>query len=162
MRRRCERTPLHRLARFIAGAATLTVAATLAIAAQPSHDVAPYRVVGDGIPRPLAQMRGEAARGRALIVARDAANCVLCHAFPDASIRIAGDLGPSLQGVGRRLSVAQLRLRVVDNVRVNPASAMPSYHRVEGLVNVAAKFAGTPLLSAGEVEDVVAYLTTLQ
>jgi sulfur-oxidizing protein SoxX len=130
--------------------------------ADAADNVARYRVVGDAIPEPLSPKAGDAQRGRALVVARDAANCVLCHAFPEASLRFFGDVGPSLDGVGRRLSAAQLRLRVADNLRVNPASAMPSYHRVDGLVNVAARYAGTPILNAAEVEDVVAYLATLQ
>jgi sulfur-oxidizing protein SoxX len=130
--------------------------------AEAADPVARYRVVGDRIPEPLSRAAGNAQRGRALVLAGDGANCVLCHAFPEASLRFAGDVGPSLAGVGRRLSAAQLRLRVADNLRVNPASAMPSYHRVEGLTNVASRYAGMPILSAQEVEDVVAYLATLQ
>jgi sulfur-oxidizing protein SoxX len=130
--------------------------------AEGADAVARYRVDGDRIPEPLSRAAGDAQRGRALVLAGDAANCVLCHAFPEASLRFAGDVGPSLAGVGRRLTAAQLRLRVADNLRVNPASAMPSYHRVEGLINVAARYAGMPILSAQEVEDVVAYLATLQ
>ena len=119
-----------------------------------------YRVVGDGIPEPLAA--GDAARGKALVAARDPANCVLCHGVPDASIPFAGDVGPPLAGIGARLSAAQLRLRVVDNGRVNPQTVMPSYYRVEGLARVASPFRGKPILTAREVEDVVAYLGTLR
>ena len=119
-----------------------------------------YRVVGDGIPEPLAA--GDAARGKALVAARDPANCVLCHGVPDASIPFAGDVGPPLAGIGARLSAAQLRLRVVDNVRVNPQTVMPSYYRVEGLARVASPFRGKPILTAPQVEDVVAYLGTLR
>lgn len=140
----------------------LVLSSSIFAPAGAADNVARYRVVGDAIPEPLSPTAGDAQRGRALVVARDAANCVLCHAFPEASLKFAGDVGPSLDGVGRRLSVAQLRLRVADNLRVNPASAMPSYHRVDGLVNVAARYAGAPLLTAAEVEDVVAYLATLQ
>jgi len=124
--------------------------------------VASYRIAGDGIPEALSPAPGDVQRGRALVVARDAANCVLCHALPEAALRFAGDIGPSLAGVGRRLSQAQLRLRVVDYQRVNPASAMPSYHRVDGLTNVAARYANAPILTASEVEDVVAYLSSLR
>ncbi len=121
-----------------------------------------YRVVADGIPEPLAATTGDAARGRALIIARDAANCVLCHAVPDPAVRFAGDVGPSLAGIGARLNAAQLRLRVADNLRVNPTSAMPSYYKVAGLAGVAAQYAGKPILTAAEVEDVVAYLATMR
>lgn len=133
-------------------------AAALMMAAMGSMAVE-LKAVDDGMAQPLAA-QGDAARGRALIVARDSANCVLCHAVPD--VRFAGDLGPSLAGVGRRLSEAQLRLRVADNLRVNPATVMPSYYKTDGLDRVAPAYAGKPILSAQEVEDVVAYLATLQ
>lgn len=140
----------------------LAVNAIDGVSAERSRNVAAYRVVADGIPTSLSSTPGDAQRGRSLIAARTDANCVLCHAIPGTSERFFGDLGPSLDGVGRRLTVAQLRLRVVDVLRVNPHSAMPSYHRVEGLANVASRHAGTPILTAQEVEDVVAYLATLQ
>jgi sulfur-oxidizing protein SoxX len=60
------------------------------------------------------------------------------------------------------LSEGQLRLRIVDPGRVNPATIMPAYHRTEGLVRVAPAFRGKPVLSAEQIEDVVAFLTTLK
>lgn len=122
----------------------------------------PLAVEGDGIARPLAAAPGDATRGRALLVARGAANCVLCHAVPDPEVRFPGNVGPSLAGVATRLTPAQLRLRVADNLRVNPDTVMPSYYRVDGLDRVAAEHMDKPILSAGEVEDVVAYLVTLR
>jgi len=121
-----------------------------------------YRVVADGIPEPLVSGGGDAVRGRTLMVARDSANCVLCHAVPDAAVRFSGDVGPSLAGIGTRLSVPQLRLRISDNLRVNPATVMPSYYRIDGLDRVATQYAGKPILTAQEVEDIVAYLVTLK
>jgi sulfur-oxidizing protein SoxX len=136
--------------------AAAIVAAAHAFAGTPPEAV---RVVADGIPEPLAE-RGDAARGRALVVARQSANCVLCHAVADPGIRFSGNVGPSLAGVGARLSQAQLRLRVVDNARLNAATVMPSYYRTQGLDRVAADYAGKPVLTAQEVEDVVAWLAT--
>lgn len=143
-------------------ASVVTAFAFITDATANAPDLTPYRIVADGIPEPLVPKGGDAARGRDLIVARDAANCVLCHAVPDAALRFAGDVGPSLAGVGTRLNVAQLRLRVADNLRLNPQSAMPSYYKVAGLVRVSAPYAGKPILTAAEVEDVVAYLATLR
>jgi sulfur-oxidizing protein SoxX len=145
--------------------ATLAIAALAlgcATAGVFAQDVARYEIVGDGIPAPLAPEPGDPVRGRALVVARDNANCVLCHAVPDPAIRFAGDVGPSLAGVGRRLSASQLRLRVADNLAVNRATVMPSYYKVDGLAQVATPYAGKPILSAREVEDIVAWLATLQ
>jgi sulfur-oxidizing protein SoxX len=121
-----------------------------------------YRVAGDGIPEPLAARAGDAARGRALIAAREAANCVLCHAVPDPAVRYSGDVGPSLAGIGSRSSASQLRLRVSDSLRLNPATVMPSYYKVDGLDRVASQYAGRPILTAQEVEDIVAYLASLR
>lgn len=118
-------------------------------------------VQGDAVPAPLAAA-GDAARGRALVVARQSANCVLCHAVPDAAVRFPGTIGPPLHGVGRRYSEGQLRLRVADNLRLNPATIMPSYYKDDGLDRVAAPYAGKTILTAQEIEDVVAWLATLR
>jgi len=121
-----------------------------------------YQIDAGGISAALGGLRGDAARGRALVASRDPANCVLCHAVPVDVAARSGDLGPSLAGVGMRLTVPQLRLRVVDSSRVNADSIMPPYYRVSGLADVAAQYRGRPILSAQQVEDVVAWLATLR
>ena len=120
-----------------------------------------FRVVADGIPEPLLAAPGNAARGRALVVARESANCILCHSFTDPALRFSGTIGPALDGVGRRLSVAQLRLRVVDYQRVNANVVMPSYYRVNGLNRIAEPYRDQPVLDAQQIEDIVAWLATL-
>ena len=120
-----------------------------------------FQVDGDGIPQPLAPA-GDAARGRALIVSRDPANCILCHAVSDPGVRFAGNLAPPLDGAGSRLSAAQLRLRVADSARLNRETIMPAYFRNDGLTAVAAQYAGKTILSAQQVEDLVVYLSTLK
>ena len=118
-------------------------------------------VVADGIPQPLAAP-GDAARGRALLLARDPANCILCHGLTDAAVRFAGNLAPPLDGAGSRLTLAQLRLRIADSSRINPGTIMPAYYKTAGLHAVAAAYQGKPVLSAQQVEDVVVYLSTLK
>ena len=143
--------------------ALLALPGTALRADEPSRGASTrLRIVGDGVPDPLEGARGDPERGRALLVERAAANCLLCHAIPDPKLRVAGNVGPSLDGVGRRLSAAQLRLRVTDIQRVNSATVMPSYYRVENLDRVAAEYRGKPILDAQQVEDIVAYLETLQ
>ena len=73
-----------------------------------------------------------------------------------------GDIAPPLSGVGARLSEGQLRLRIVDSSRLNPETVMPSYYKVDGLVRVASAWRGKPVLTAQQIEDVVAYLKTLK
>ena len=120
-----------------------------------------YRVVDTGIPEPLAAP-GDAARGRTLVTARDPANCILCHGIAAAAVRFAGDLAPPLDGVGARLSPAQLRLRLVDSSRLNPESIMPDYYRTEGLTQVASAYRGKTILTAQQIEDLVVYLSSLR
>lgn len=73
-----------------------------------------------------------------------------------------GDLAPDLSGVGARLSAAQIRLRIVDPGRVNPATIMPAYFKTDGLQRVAPAFRGKTILTAQQIEDVVAFLATLK
>jgi sulfur-oxidizing protein SoxX len=123
--------------------------------------LANYDIVGDGIPKSLTGATGDAARGRALVADRTT-TCILCHAAPIAEQKFQGDLAPNLAGAGSRWSVSQLRLRLVDAARLNPATIMPSYYRVEGLERVGAAFRDKPILNAEQIEDIVAYLATLR
>jgi L-cysteine S-thiosulfotransferase len=119
-------------------------------------------VVGDAIPEPLTGARGNADRGRAIVVDRQKGLCLLCHSGPFPEQRFQGTLAPNLQGAGSRWSEGQLRLRVVDSSRLNPASIMPSYYRVDGLTRVGRIWQGKPVLDAEQIEDVVAFLVTLK
>ena len=122
---------------------------------------APYRVAGDAIAAPLTAEHGDPARGLNIVAGRDA-NCLLCHAVPAAGDRFMGNLAPPLNGVGARYGAGQLRLRVVDSSALNRSTIMPAYYRATGLHQVAAAYRGRTILSAQQVEDVVAYLQTLR
>jgi sulfur-oxidizing protein SoxX len=121
----------------------------------------PYVVAGDAISDSLTGAAGDAARGRALVADR-ASTCILCHSGPFPEVKFQGDLAPGLAGAGSRWSEGQLRLRLVDASSLNPATIMPSYYRVDGLVRVGAAWRGKPILSAEQIEDMVAYLKTLR
>jgi L-cysteine S-thiosulfotransferase len=126
-----------------------------------AQTLGPYVVIGDGIPASLTGKAGDATQGRALVVNRSS-TCILCHSGPFPEQAFQGDLAPSLDGVGGRWSEGQLRLRLVDASRLNPATIMPSYYRVEGLERVGATWRDKPILSASQIEDIVAYLATLR
>lgn len=134
------------------------VAATLAAAvlAQGSS----FEAVGDAIPKPLTAEPGDAGRGRSIAVNRDQGGCTLCHEVPGETR--FGNIAPSLAGVGARFSPGQLRLRIADSSRVNPNTPMPAYYRTEGLTQVASAYRGKPVLTAQQVEDVVAWLAALK
>lgn len=144
-----------------------TVGAAALLAAAPA---AAYTVVDDGIPLPLTATPGNAERGRAIAVSRQQGLCLLCHSGPVPEERFQGNLAPPLDGAGSRYSAAQLRLRVADMRRLNPASLMPSLHPAPADLNteqqaalrVGPPWRGRPVLDAQQVEDVVAWLQTLQ
>jgi len=152
--------------RFRRGAAWATglLALLMMLSAKAQVDVGirPFVIAGDAIEEPLSQVPGDAARGRAIVVSRQSGLCLLCHTGPFPEERFQGSLAPDLTGAGRRWSAGQLRLRVADARHLNPQSLMPSYHRVDGLTRVGTAWRDRPVLSAQQVEDVIAFLGTLR
>ncbi len=140
--------------------AVCVAAASLLSRVAGAEDLRNYAVVDDAIPLSLTGAPGNPAQGRAIVMDRQN-TCVLCHSGPFPELKFQGDLAPDLTGTGSRWSEGQLRLRLVDASRLNPATIMPSYYRVDGLARVAAAWRGKPILSAEQIEDVVAYLATL-
>ncbi|WP_428031434.1 sulfur oxidation c-type cytochrome SoxX [Ancylobacter sp.] len=123
---------------------------------------APYVIDGDAILEPLDGRRGDAAVGQQLIGERHRSLCILCHAVPEGAAQLQGTLAPGLAGIGSRLSEGQIRLRIVDMKRLNPASIMPAYHALRPGVRTAQAWQGKPVLGAAEIEHLVAYLVTLK
>ncbi|MEM1188030.1 MAG: sulfur oxidation c-type cytochrome SoxX [Pseudomonadota bacterium] len=105
---------------------------------------------------------GDPSRGKAVVLDRDRGHCLLCHRIAQLDEGFQGTIGPALSDVGARLQASQLRERIVDPTRLNPDTVMPAYYRVEGLRQVAEEYRDRPVLTAQEVEDVVAFLTTLR
>jgi L-cysteine S-thiosulfotransferase len=130
---------------------------TLSPAAQTNESVS-----GDAIEQPLTATPGEANRGRSIVTNRQVGLCLLCHTGPFPEERFQGNIAPSLAGAGARWSEGQLRLRVADSRRINPASIMPSYMQAEGGHRVGSAWQGKPILQPQQIEDVVAFLRTLQ
>jgi sulfur-oxidizing protein SoxX len=122
----------------------------------------PFTVVGDAIPASLTGQPGDAARGRAIVTNRQVGLCLLCHSGPFPEQKLQGTMAPDLKGAGARSTEGQLRLRIVDAGRLNKDTIMPAYYRIDGLTRVASPFRGKPILTAEQIEDVVAFLTTLR
>jgi sulfur-oxidizing protein SoxX len=122
----------------------------------------PYAIVGDAIPQSLTGAPGDATRGRTIVGNRQVGLCLLCHSGPFPEEKFQGTLAPDLKGAGARWSEGQLRLRIVDASRFKPDTIMPAYYKGDGLTRVAPGFAGKPVLTAEQIEDVVAYLVTLR
>lgn len=115
----------------------------------------------DEIPASLTGAKGDPARGRALVANRQAGMCLLCHSGPFPEERFQGDLAPDLRSAAR-LTEGQIRQRLVDPGKANPGSFMPAYYRTEGLARIAPAYQGKTILSAEQIEDIVAYLRTLK
>ena len=133
----------------------------LAACAPPAGAAADLFAVVDGaIPAPLTQTPGSAAEGRKVMVGKALGNCIACHqlsAFKTEQFQ--GEMGPPLDGVAERWSEAQLRLIVANAKLVFPDTIMPAFYRSEGLNRVRPEYLGKTILSAQQVEDVVAFLT---
>ncbi len=131
--------------------------------AAPAADspLVPYVIRDGGIAAPLTTSPGNVDRGQAVAIDREGGNCLGCHALPVAA-EFAGTTGPDLAGIGARRSVPELRLRMVDAKALNPATIMPAYYRVAGLNRVLHAYVGKPILTAQQIEDVVAFLATLK
>jgi L-cysteine S-thiosulfotransferase len=127
-----------------------------------SESMRPYVIVGDAIPASLTGTPGNAARGKAIVASRQTGLCLLCHSAPLPEEKFQGTIGPDLKGAGSRNTEGQLRLRIVDPRIFNPDTIMPAYYRQDGLEKVAPAFRGKTILTAEQIEDVVAFLITLR
>jgi len=118
-------------------------------------------LAGDVINESLSGQAGDPVRGRAIVASRQTGLCLLCHSGPFPEERFQGNLAPELSASAARLSAPQLRARLVDASRFNPNTIMPAYYSTAHLNRIAPKFAGQTILSGQEIEDVVAFLLTL-
>jgi L-cysteine S-thiosulfotransferase len=121
-----------------------------------------FAVVGDAIPSSLTGSSGDPTRGRAIVLDRRLGACLLCHTGPFPEEKFQGTIAPDLSGAGSRWSAGQLRLRLVDPTRLNPDTLMPPYYRVDGLTRLGSAWRGKPILTAGQIEDVVSFLSSLR
>ena len=138
-----------------------TVAAGISCAGA-NETLHPYTVVGDAIPASLTGAPGDPVRGKAIVASRQTGLCLLCHSAPLPEEKFQGTIGPDLTGAGSRNTEGQLRLRIVDPRIFNPDTIMPAYYRRDGLTRVAPAFRDKTVLTAEQIEDVVAFLMTLR
>ncbi len=126
----------------------------------------------DRIEQALTAVPGDAVRGRAIVTNRQIGLCLLCHTGSFSEELTPGNVAPSLHGLGARYSTAQLRLRVAAIRQIYPNSLMPNMHVVplaaseqktsDHQARIANRYLGQPILTAQQVEDVVAFLKILQ
>lgn len=151
----------------------LIVAATATVVALPisAETIAPTNVVfSDGaVSGSLTGVAGDPAEGRELMN-KGSGNCIACHAVSALDdLQFHGEIGPPLDGVGDRWSEAELRGIIANAKEMFPETMMPSFYRTTGFIRPGNEFTGKavqgevqPLLTAQQVEDVVAYLLSLK
>ncbi|MGF1446985.1 MAG: sulfur oxidation c-type cytochrome SoxX [Pikeienuella sp.] len=141
------------------------------IAANAGADVPPSDVVyQDGaIAQPLTATPGDPVRGREIVGTKSLGNCVSCHQNTDMlDIPWHGEIGPTFDGVSERWSIAELRGIVANSKMMFPGTIMPAFYKVDGFTRPGDAYTGkpateiTPILTAQQIEDVVAYLATLK
>lgn len=123
-----------------------------------------YRIVdASAIPKSLTGRPGSAVRGRALYHDPRATGCLGCHGPRDsgAGTGAAGDTGrkaPALAGLARRMTPGKLRLWLVAPAVLKPGTTMPSYYSLGQRTDPMDPRYGETRLTAGEIEDLIAYL----
>ena len=153
-----ERYVLPVLGVVVLAAASISLPANAA-----AEELVKFSIIdGQSVPASLTGKPGDPVKGREVAIHRQKGNCLACHTLPAPDQPYHGEVGPDLNGVASRLSEGEIRLRIVNPKYANPATIMPAFYRTEGLHRVAKNFQGKPMLTAEEVEDVVAYLMTLK
>ena len=144
-------------------AAVIGIAAGSVALAQDSMELVKFMIDDESsIAQSLTGKPGDATAGRAAAINRKQGNCLACHVMPIPEQPFHGQIGPDLAGIADRYTEGELRLRVVDSKVINPDSFMPAFYRNTGYHRVLKKFQGKTILSAEQVEDIVAYLMTLK
>ena len=150
-------------------AVSIALATSVSATAQ---EVSPTAVsFTDGaVEQSLSGVAGDAVQGRVVVGNKSLGNCVACHQVSDLDdVPFQGEIGPPLDGAGDRWSEAELR-GIVSNAKIMfEESLMPSFYKTEGFIRPGKAYTGKaaddtfgPLLTAQQIEDVVAYLTTLK
>ena len=121
-----------------------------------------FAVKDGAIAKSLTGKPGNATNGRKVAINRKQGNCLACHVMPISEQPFHGNAGPDLNGVAGRLTEGEIRLKIVNPKIVNPDTFMPAFYRKDGLHRVMKKFQGKTILSAEQVEDLVAYTMTLK
>ncbi len=143
---------------FVAGAALASFATAETVA---SADVQ-FDEYG-AVAASLTGVAGDAANGRKVFMNRKKGNCLACHVNDDMSEQsFHGEVGPELNGVADRWETAELRGIVVNAKKMFDGTIMPAFYRDAGFNRTLKKFDGKAILSAQEIEDLLAYISTLK
>ena len=124
--------------------------------AQAADNTSSPQLAVEGMAATKSAATANVERGRKLLLNRQDTGCILCHVVP--GFKDGGNMGPSLVGVGQRLSPEMLRQRIADPRVLNPQTFMPAYFSTKGLQNVAKPLKGKTVLTEQALEDIISYL----
>ncbi|KJS17522.1 MAG: monoheme cytochrome C SoxX [Hoeflea sp. BRH_c9] len=146
---------------------TLGAVAAIALSASAmASEVAPDAVefTDDGVTMSLTGVPGDPVAGADAFKNKSLGNCLACHVNASmATEQFHGDVGPALDGVASRWEEPELRAILVNSKKaLSEETLMPGFYSMEVGKNVAEKFVGKTILTAQQVEDVLAYLGTLK
>lgn len=111
----------------------------------------------------LTGQAGDPAEGRKVFANRKQGNCLACHTNADlAEESFHGEVGPTMDGVADRWTQGELRAIVSNSKQVFEGTIMPAFYVDAGYERPLDDFAGKTILTAQQVEDVIAYLMTLK
>ena len=147
----------------------LVLAGAAAEAGVVAPESVPYGEYG-AIETSLSGQPGDPQAGAEVMSERGLGNCVACHVVSALSeVPFHGEVGPALDGAADRWSVAELRGIVANAKMTFPGTIMPAFYKTTGFIRAGDAYTGNaaqeplpPLLTAQQIEDVVAYLTTLR
>jgi sulfur-oxidizing protein SoxX len=145
--------------KFITVVVGIALIGAVTATAQAAED---YKVVKGTIPASLTGKAGDASKGKKAAIHTRKGNCLACHVMPIPEQPFHGEVGPDLSDIGSRAKPAELRMRIVDPKVLNPDTIMPAFYKTKGLHRVPKKFVGKTMLSAQDIEDIIAYLMTLK
>ncbi len=153
----------------VALASVIGIVASAALAGSTVPDDVSFTEYGE-VEASLTGTPGDPDRGAEIMTTRSKGNCGACHAATAlADARFPGEVGPPLDGVGGYRSAAELRGIVANAKKMFDGTVMPAFYKTSGFIRPGDGYTGKaangdlpPILSAQEVEDVVAFLMTLQ
>ncbi|MEM7425932.1 MAG: sulfur oxidation c-type cytochrome SoxX [Pseudomonadota bacterium] len=143
--------------------AALAFGGALALATTVGAETVKYKVDDEAIKASLTGKAGDPANGKKVFLNRKKGNCLACHVVSSLKDQpFHGEVGPPLDGTASRWSEGELRLRIVNPKLLNEDTIMPSFYKTDGFHRVLKKFKGKSVISAQEVEDVLAYIMTFK
>lgn len=152
-----------KLSTMLVGAALICATSGTAGAAETAP--ADVKITDDlEVTQSLTGVAGDPKAGRDWYSGRKLGNCLACHQTTDLKEEpFHGEVGPPMDGVAGRYEENQLRAILVNSKKVfGDETIMPAFYSTDVGVRPAKKFMGKTIMSAQQVEDVIAYLKTLQ